>query len=159
MRFTRIRDLLAALVLAGLAVHLLLSLAYDDVPTLPTLAGSSLALVAVVEVVLGFSLRSRIRQRPRTLQPLTAVRAVALAKASSLLGAIMLGAWLGVLGYVLPRRDEFSAADSDTTAAVVGAVCALALTAAGLWLEHCCRAPRDDEPDRDDEDHRVIDGW
>lgn len=158
MRFTRIRDLLAALVLAGLAVHLLLRLTYDDLPTLPTLAGSSLVLVAIVEVAFGFSLRSRIRHRPRTVPPLTAVRAVALAKASSLLGAIMLGCWLGVLGYVLPRRDEITAAGSDTTAAVVGAVCALALAGAGLWLEYCCRTPGDGEVDRD-EDHRAVDGW
>lgn len=156
-RFTRVRDLLVAAVVGALAVHLLLRLAYGDLPTLPTAAGSSLALVAVVEVALGYSLRSRIRYRPGTVQPFTAVRAVALAKASSLLGAIMLGGWLGVLVYVLPRRDEFAAAGSDTTTALIGAACALALAGAGLWLEHCCRTPDDDDTDRD-EDHRFADG-
>lgn len=157
MRFTRIRDLVVALVLTALAVHLLLRLVYDDLPTLPTLAGVSLALLAVGEAAFGYSLRARIKENPRTVQPLTAVRAVALAKASSLLGALMVGGWLGVLAYVLPRRDEFSAAGSDTVSAVVGALCALALAAAGLWLEYCCRTPDDRDPERDED--RAADHW
>ncbi|MFD1049437.1 DUF3180 family protein, partial [Kibdelosporangium lantanae] len=38
-------------------------------------------------------------------------------------------------------------AANDTTSSVVGAVCAAALIAGGLWLEHCLRTPDDpDEP-------------
>ncbi|HET8642505.1 MAG TPA: DUF3180 domain-containing protein [Pseudonocardiaceae bacterium] len=156
MRPTRISDLLAALAVAALVTSGLLRLVYDDLPTLPTLAGVSLGVLAIGEAVFGHSLRTRIRERPRTVQPFTAVRAVVLAKASSLLGALMAGWWLGVLGYVVPRRDEFEAASSDTVSAVVGLLCALALAAAGLWLEYCCRTP--DDRDQVDE-NRTADGW
>jgi Protein of unknown function (DUF3180) len=154
MRFTRGRDLLVLAVLAGLVVHLLLRIGYDQLPPLPTMAGSTLALIAVVEAVFGYSLRARIRRRPgtRPVAPLTAARAVLLAKASSLLGAIMLGGWAAVLVYTLPKRDDFPAAASDMVSALIGSVCAAALIAAALWLEFCCRTPRrPDEPSEDQE--------
>ncbi|MGW4212814.1 DUF3180 domain-containing protein [Lentzea sp. NPDC004789] len=143
MRFTRPRDLATIAVIAGLLAHLLLRLAYDSLPPLPLAAGSTLLAVAVAELVLAFSLRARIQRRPgaRPVQPLTAARAVALAKASSVLGALMFGAWTGLLIYVVPVRDEFAAAGNDLFAAVVGMVSAAGLTAAALWLEHCCKTP------------------
>jgi Protein of unknown function (DUF3180) len=149
---TRARDLVGAGAVAAVLVNLLLQLSYGDVPTLPQLAGTTLLAVAVVEVVLGTSLRARIRQRPRTrpVQALVAVRAVVLAKASSLAGAITGGAWLGVLSYVLPLRSQLQSAASDTVSASIGVVCAGALVAAGLWLEYCCRTP--DSPDDPDPD-------
>lgn len=147
MHFTRPRDLVLAGIV-GLAVgFLLIQLAYRDIPRLPTFAGVTLAVLAIVETILAFSIRSRIREG-RFVRALTAARAVALAKASSLLGAIMLGGWLAVLGYVVPRRDEIIAAEQDTPSAVIGALCAIALMAAALWLEYCCRTPDDQYKDR-----------
>ena len=156
MRFTRARDLAIPAALTGLLVHLLLRISYDELPPLPMLAGSTLAPIAIVEAVFGYSLRARILRRPGTqpVAPLTAARAVALAKASSLLGAIMLGGWLAVIAYALPQRDQFATAGSDTTSATVGAACAGALIAAALWLEFCCRAPRGPEEPYDDEESR-----
>ena len=112
MKFTKARDLAAGGLLAGVLVHLLLRLAYGSLPPLPTLAGVTLLVLALVETVLGFSLRARIQhpESGRPVQALAAARAVALAKASSLLGAIMLGAWLGVFGYVFPLRGDLEAA-------------------------------------------------
>jgi Protein of unknown function (DUF3180) len=152
MTFTRARDLIAAGAVAAVLVNLLLQLSYGDMPTLPQLAGTTLLAFAVAEVVLGSSLRARIRQRPgtRPVQALTAAKAVVLAKASSLAGAITGGAWLGVLSYVLPLREQLPSAASDTVTASIGAVCAAALIAAALWLEHCCRTP--DGPDDMDHD-------
>jgi hypothetical protein len=137
--------------LGGIVLYLILQQAYGSLPPLPTLAGVTLVVIAIIDMVLGFSLRSRIRgDNPgKALQPLTAARAVALAKASSMLGAIMLGAWIGVLFYVVPKRSEVVAAANDTTSSVVGAICSAALIAAGLWLEHCLRTP--DEPNRPDD--------
>lgn len=147
MHFTRARDLVVAGLLAAGIVFLLAQLAYGDLPPLPTFAGVTLLVLGVVEVALGASLRSRIRKPEggRPVQPLTAARAVALAKASSLLGAIMLGAWLGILVYLLPRRAEVAAAADDLPSAVVGLGCAAALIAAALYLEWCCRTPRDQD--------------
>jgi hypothetical protein len=155
MRFTRGRDLATACVVAVVVVYLAIRVLYGKLPPLPTFAGVTLAVLAIVEVVLGASVRGRIKRmaegRPvdgKPLQPLTVARAVALAKASSVLGAIMLGAWIGVGAYLLPRRSELSAAADDLPSAIVGAVCAIALIGAALWLEYCCRAPRDPEGQR-----------
>jgi hypothetical protein len=150
VRFTKPRDLLAAGIVAGLLAHLLIRLAYDTLPPLPTFAGFTLLVIAAANLWLAVSLRARILRKPgaRPVEPLTAARAVAFAKASSLLGAIMLGAWAGVLVYVLPARGSFEAADHDTVSGIVGAVCAALLIAAALWLERCCKTPDDPHLDQ-----------
>lgn len=155
MRPTGVRDLLPASVVAVVVVYLLVRADYGSLPPLPRLAGVTLLVLAVVEAALGSSLRARIRRRRGTkpVPPLTAARALALAKASSLAGAVMVGAWLGVLAYVLPAGGAGnSAAGGDTVSAAVGAGCAVALVAAGLWLEYCCRTP--EGPDSTDDPRR-----
>lgn len=149
MHFTRPRDLTVSGLLGLLLAYLLFLSAYGSLPELPTFAGATLFVLAVVEVVLAFSVRSRIKEG-RVLAPIAVARSVALAKASSLAGVFMAGAWLGVLAYLFPRRDELVAATLDLRAAVVGLISAVALVAAGLWLEHCCRTPKgsDQEPPR-----------
>jgi uncharacterized membrane protein len=145
MKPTRTRDLVIAGVVLAVLVNLILLVGYDSLPPLPAPAGATLLVLAVVEVFVAWSLRGRLAGKPgtRPVPPLVAVRAVVLAKASSLLGAIMTGAWAGALVYLLPRRSTIVAAAGDTTSAVIGLVSAAALIAAGLWLEYCCRAPED----------------
>jgi hypothetical protein len=158
---TRPLDLMVVGLIGGVVVHLLIRAAYGSIPRLPLLAGVTLFVLAVAEVLLANGLRARIQRRPgtRPVQPLQAARAVALAKASALAGAIMAGAWLGVLGYVLPRQADVAAAAADTAASLVGLVCALALVGAALWLEWCCRTPDDGERDDDrDPTRRGEDG-
>lgn len=156
MSFTHWRHLLAAALIAGLLAHLLVRVGYGALPPLPTLAGTPLLVLAAIETILGFGLRARIERRPGSppVEALSAARAVALAKASSLAGSITAGAWLGVLGYLLPLRAEVAAAAIDSIAAMVGVVCAATLVAAALWLEYCCRTPRGPH---DDELHREAD--
>ncbi|HSK59112.1 MAG TPA: DUF3180 family protein [Actinomycetospora sp.] len=146
--------LLVAAVAAGLAVNVLLQAAYGELPPLPLLAGLTPLVLGLGELVLAAVLRARIRRRPgaRPIDALAAARAVALAKASSLAGALVGGAWLGVLAYVLPLRDRVDAADADTASAVVGVVGAAVLVGAGLWLEHCLRTPDDPGGDTDRSD-------
>ncbi len=149
MRPTRAPDLVLPGLVAAVVIYLLVRVDYGSLPPLPRLGGVTLLVLALIEAVLGHSLRARIRGRRGTkpVQPLAAARAVALAKASSLAGAIMCGAWLGVLGYVFPASGSGnSAAGGDTVSAAVGAGCAGALVAAALWLEYSCRTP--DDPGR-----------
>jgi len=145
MHFTRARDLVLAGLVAAALVYLLVRVLYGQMPPLPTLAGITLLVLAIIEGWLGFALRSRIRNPHKDVQALTAARAVALAKASSLLGAIMFGAWLAILAYVLPRRTEITAAADDLPSTVVGVICSAVLIAAALYLEWCCRTPRDQD--------------
>jgi hypothetical protein len=132
-------------VLTAVVVFLLLLVGYDAVPPLPVLAGGTLLVLAVLELGYTVAIRPRLagRRGTKPVPALQAVRVVALAKASSLLGAIMAGGWLGVLVFVLPKRDAIVAAANDTTSGVVGLVSAAALIAAALWLEYSCRAPED----------------
>jgi hypothetical protein len=141
MHFTRPRDLVVAGLLGLVLGYLLFLAEYGSLPQLPTLAGVTFAVLAVIEVVLALVIRSRIKNG-RVVAAIGVARSVALAKASSLAGAFMGGAWLAALVYLFPRRDELVAAMLDTRAAVVGVGSSVALVAAGLWLEHCCRTPR-----------------
>lgn len=143
MKHTRIRDLLIYAAVIGVLANLLLRLHYDALPRLPKLAGLTLLVLALIEAGMAFVLRPRLQRKAgtRSVHPLTAVRVVAFAKASSLLGAIMFGAWVGLLGYVMPLSGNIIAAADDTTSGIVGAVCAVLLTAAALWLEYVCRTP------------------
>ena len=88
-------------------------------------------------------LDGEIGDGPGWLHPLAVARSVVIAKASAWVGALVLGWWVGVLVYLLPRRSWLRAAAEDTSGAVVAAVSALALVAAALWLQHCCKSPQD----------------
>lgn len=147
MTVTRGRDLVAAGVAAAVVVHLLVRLAYGSLPAIPALAGITLGVLGVAEAIAGSALRARIERRPGTVpvEPLVAARAVLVAKASAVAGAIMAGAWAGLLAYVLPRSGEIAAAADDTAGAAIGLGCALLLVGGALWLERCCRTPDDPE--------------
>ncbi|HTK64770.1 MAG TPA: DUF3180 domain-containing protein [Pseudonocardia sp.] len=145
------KELLTVFAVLAVLGNLGSGLLYSSMPPFPTLAGLPLLVLAIAEVIMARGLRAWVQRRPgaRPVKPLTAARALALAQASALAGAIMAGMWLGLLGYLLPRRDELAAAADDTPSAVVGVVCAAALAVAALWLQHCCRTPpEDDDPDR-----------
>ncbi|NIH78150.1 DUF3180 domain-containing protein [Amycolatopsis viridis] len=148
MHFTRPRELVIAGLIGLVVAYLLFRFAYGDLPQLPRPAGATLLVLAVIEIPLAFAMRSRVRSR-RVVNAVSAARTVALAKASSLLGAIMLGAWAGIAGALIPRAPEVAAASRDLYSVAIGAVCAAVLIAAALWLEHCCRTPDDDERDPD----------
>jgi hypothetical protein len=150
MKFTKIRDLVGVALVAGLLTAILLKLVYADLPTLPRLTGVTFGVLAIVEAILAWQLRNRIARKDgaRPVQPLTAARAVALAKASSLVGALMVGVWVGVLVTVFPIMASSAAAGEDRTTALVGLVGSAALVAAALWLENSCKTP--DPPQQDD---------
>ncbi|HEX5116630.1 MAG TPA: DUF3180 domain-containing protein [Pseudonocardiaceae bacterium] len=145
MKVTRARDLLATGVVVGILVNLFLLVDYDALPPLPLLAGISLLVLAAIEVFFAQSLRARLagREGTKPVPALVAARAVALAKASSVLGAIMAGAWAGILAFILPRYSRFITSAGDANSSWVGLVSAGALIAAALWLEHSCKAPQD----------------
>lgn len=152
---TKARDLLVAGLVVALLVNLLVRLTYGSLPEFPLFAGATLGVLGLAEALAGNGLRARIRRRPGTspVQPLVAARAVLVAKASALAGAVMAGVWTGLLAHVLPRSADIAAAAGDAAAAAVGLVCALGLVAGALWLEHCCRAPDDPEDRGSRADH------
>lgn len=140
MHFTRQRDLVVAGLVGAVAGYLLFELAFGDLPSLPLTAGAVLGILALFELVAAFRVRDRVRGG-RVTEPVLVARFVVLAKASSMLGALMFGLWLGAIGYLAPRSGQNVAANEDLPGAIVGALCAAALIGAGLWLEYCCRTP------------------
>jgi len=144
---TRPRDLFGVALVVAVLANLVVRLSYGSLPSIPLLAGATFGVLGIAEAIAGNALRARIRRRPgtRPVQPLVAARAVLVAKASALAGAIMTGVWTGLLVHAVPQAGYVTAATNDSVAGGVGLACALGLVAGALWLEHCCRTP-DDEP-------------
>ena len=145
---TRKRELTAAVVGTGVLGYLLVVLLYRWFPPITIWTGLSLLAVAIAETLWARYVRTKISDGeigdgPGWLHPLAVARTVMIAKASAWVGAVVLGWWVGVLVYLLPRRSWLRAAAEDTSGTVVAAVSALALVVAALWLQHCCKSPQD----------------
>ncbi|WP_102141695.1 DUF3180 domain-containing protein [Mycobacterium hubeiense] len=145
---TRKRDLTAATVAAAVVGYLLVILLYGWFPPITLWTGLSLLGVAIAEAGWAFYVRAKINDGhigdgPGRLHPLSVARSVVIAKASAWVGALVLGWWVGVLAYLLPRRTTLRVAGEDTPGAVVAAASALALVVAALWLQHCCKSPQE----------------
>ncbi len=122
---------------------------YGEMPSLTWFPAFTLLLLAFVEVVSALSTKARIERRPETdpVEPLVVARYAALAKASSLGGALFGGAYAGLLTYLF-TAPHLTAAKDDLPEAIGGVIAAGALVAAALWLERACRIP---EPPEDTE--------
>ncbi|WP_406282613.1 DUF3180 domain-containing protein [Nocardia sp. NBC_00881] len=152
MKPTRVLDLMANVLIAAIVAWIATRMAYDNFPPISTYAGASLYPVAAIEAVLAFVIRARVNDDEvgdgrHQLHPITAARAAALAKASVQVGSIAAGVWLGFLCWVFPQRGTLRAAAADSPGAIVGMLAGVALVAAALWLEYCCRAPEDPTDD------------
>ncbi|MGV0994119.1 MAG: DUF3180 domain-containing protein [Mycobacterium sp.] len=143
---TRKRDLVVAVAAAAVLGFLLIHGLYRYFPPITLMTGLSLLAVAGLEAGWGWSVRGKIRDGQigvgvGRLDPLAVARSVAVAKASAWLGAAMLGWWLGVLVYLLPRRSELRVAAADTPGVIIAVASAFALVVAALWLQECCKSP------------------
>ena len=109
---TRPRNLLAVGLVVAVLANLVVRLTYGSLPGFPLLGGITLAVLGVAEAIGGRALRARIRREPGTtpVQPLVAARAVLVAKASSVAGAVVGGAWLGLLVFTAPQAGSIQAA-------------------------------------------------
>ncbi|GAA0480335.1 membrane protein [Paractinoplanes deccanensis] len=145
---------ISVLIVAGLAAAalgwLLLSFSYSSLPELPWSPVIVLVVLAVAEGLLAQNTSARIQRKPGTMpvDPLAVARYVALAKASSLVGAISAGFSAGLLAWL--AMEPTQAAHDDLPKAAGGVVAALALVGAALWLERACRVP--ERPDSKDEE-------
>lgn len=150
MRPTRPSILVLAAAVAGAISYALTRSSYDTNPRPTAAALFGLALLAVAECYVAVMTRARLAGRAgtRPIDPLVVARFVALAKASSIVGALATGGYSGFLVWV--GRINSPAANTDTTLASVGVALSLALTGAALFLEYVCRVPKDDDDDQPD---------
>lgn len=138
------RVLLATALVTLVAAYLVVRAGYGDLPPLPRYAPASLVALALAEAVGGSGVRARLAgtRGLRPLPALTVARAAALAKASSLVGALVTGGYGALALYTLSRRSDVAAARRDSVISVLGVLAAIALTAAALYLERSCRTPK-----------------
>ena len=156
MKPTRLSALVGVAVALLLLAYLLAAAAYGSLPKLPQLAPLSLALLAVAEALMAKVISDRLARRRdglgqpigRPLHPLQVARAAVLAKASSVLGAVIGGAYAGFFAWTFPRRDQTATFSDDARVSAVCALAAGALVLAALLLERACRSP-DSPTDRD----------
>jgi Protein of unknown function (DUF3180) len=164
------RDLVVVAAGLALAAWLLVRATYGSLPPLRWWLPVPLAVLAVAEALGARTLRARLAaQRAarrsarggetvraadpatplvRPVEPMLVARLAVLAQASAFVGAAFVGIWAGVLLHVGPAVSRLQAAGSDTVTAVVGVLCAAALTAAALWLESVCRVPPEERDEQ-----------
>jgi len=133
---------------------------FTGLPLLPITSVPAFAALALAEAAVGRSVHSRLTGRRKTAKPLAPIavaRLVALAKASSAAGAALGGLVGGYLIFMLGELDKPMPA-RDARVAGVTLAATLVLTAAALYLERCCRAPKPPH-DSDDESDRSQDTW
>ncbi|MGO2746811.1 DUF3180 family protein [Microbacterium sp.] len=109
-----------------------------------------LLLLSAAVLALAWPVRRSVRGRSRArIDPFRAMRAATLARASSLLGAIMTGFGAGLLGFLLSRPVGPQVGSIVAMAALV--VSSLVLVTAALVAEQFCTLPKDPD-DRQPDD-------
>ncbi|HLH83960.1 MAG TPA: DUF3180 domain-containing protein [Trebonia sp.] len=152
MRPTRARTLLLVAVAAAMVTWALLTAVYSKLPPLTWTGVPALLIAAGAEAWTGRDLRARIIGRPgaKPAPPLFVARMVALAKASSQAAALLGGVSVGFVVYLSGMLDA-PTPRSDLITASIWFGSSLVLLAAALFLEYCCRVPKNPNQDRDDE--------
>ena len=104
----------------------------------------SLLFIAGIVIALAVPIRRATRGSVRArIDPFHATRVVVFAKASSLAGALLTGAALGLLVELITRSGGINTDSLLRSLAVLGG--AIALLVAGLVGEYLCTVPPDDE--------------
>jgi len=136
-RRTRPSDLLIPFLILGVLSYLLLQAAYGSLPPFQWFTVVPIGALALIEFVIANRVRGAVRHRPdaRPMTALAVARAVALGKASALVGAALAGAELALVSYVLPDAGRTTAARHDLQVALVLLVVTVLLLVAGLLLE------------------------
>jgi Protein of unknown function (DUF3180) len=135
---TKARTLVLTALICAVGMWLLLRQVYTSLPPLPWSGVPALALLAIAEAITGRNVRARLAGRGTPIPPIAVARMAALAKASSLAGALIGGLAAGFLIYVSESLDK-SAYRSDATVSGATLGAAVLLIAAALYLEYGCR--------------------
>lgn len=135
---------------AGFLIDYLLTIAGRATFTPSGFLPVLLLLLAAAALVVAWPVRRSVRgQSPGRIDPFRALRAATLARASSLLGAIMAGLGTGLAVFLLSRPVDPQVGSIVAMAALVAS--SLALVAAALVAEQFCTLPKDPD-DRQPDD-------
>jgi hypothetical protein len=137
MRRTRWTDLAVPFVVVGITAYVLLQFSYHSYLQLRYLVPAPLAALALAELVAARRVRAAVRHDPHA-KPMAAIviaRCVALGKASSVVGAGVAGAALGMIVRLLPDVGTVDIAGHDLRVGVLVLATSVVLVGAGLLLE------------------------
>lgn len=150
MRRTGWADLAVPFVVVGLTMYVLLRVSYESIPPLQYVVAVPLGALAVAEFIASRRVRAAVRHDPdaKPMAALVIARCVALGKASSLVGAGVVGAAAALILRVAPDARTVRAAANDLRVGVVLLVVSVLLVAAGLLLERAGIDPGSDEHNR-----------
>ncbi len=109
-------------------------------PPLPLVVTVTIIVLAAGCWVLAWRTHRRVQVRREIVDPRTAVALLAFAKASLLGGAFLVGGYLAVGLYSLPRWSATLPRERVISSAVA-VLASIALAAAGAVLERACRIP------------------
>ena len=149
MKRTRVGTLIAAGVIGaivGFGLDQLLTGAGQSTFTPSLLLPALLVMLAIANI--GFALpirRATMSSTGGPVDPFRAVRVAMMAKASSIVGAVVAGISAGLLVFLLTRPVAPVGSVSAAVAALVGG---LVLLAAGLVAEHLCTIRKDDDDEQ-----------
>ena len=120
----------------------------------PWSAAGGLAFFAALLLAGAWYMYDRVHRRHRFVDSLTAVRLLALAKASALVGALVAGVYAGFAVRFLPEYGASPDARERVIRGAVAALAALVVVVGSLLLERACKVPkgpedseRSEEPD------------
>ena len=149
LRKTGALDLAIPLFVVGIAAYFLLRVEYDALPPLGYFVPVPLAVLAIAELIAARRVRAAVRHNPdaRPMQAITIARCVALGKASSLVGAGVVGAAVALLLHVLPEASTVAADANDARVGGFLLGVAVVLVAAGLLLERAGVDPGGEDRD------------
>lgn len=118
----------------------------QPLPAVPLAAAFAVALSALV--VAGFAVTTyrAVQKRREPMEPRTAVALLALGKTALVAGVGLAAAYLAIAVFFWPRL-EAALPRERVLASVLAAAAAIALAAAGYFLERACRVPRPPEDD------------
>jgi hypothetical protein len=146
MRRTRWGDLAVIFVVIAAAAYVLARAWYSSLPPLSYGVPVPIAVLALLEFAAARRVRAAVRHDPRArpLQAIVVARLVALGKASSLVGAGVVGAAVGLLGELLQFLGVARAVGHDVQVTVLVLAAAALLIVAGLLLERAGVDPNSD---------------
>jgi hypothetical protein len=107
----------------------------------PWSAAGGLAFFAALLLAGAWYMYDRVHRQQRRVEALTAVRLLALAKASALVGALVAGVYAGFAVHFVPVLDTPDGRER-VVRGVVTALAALVVVAGGLLLERACKVPK-----------------
>lgn len=143
---TKPSQLITAALISIIVSWLIVRVSYSSLPPVSLFTAVWIFVLAGVDIWASLYIRRRIEKGEvgldRTqLNPLVALRWLALGKASSLFGAILAGITIGAGCYVWPKYSVLVAAHDDTLGLALIAIASLCLSIAGMRLEKACKVP------------------